>query len=97
MESKFGLSLREVMTFWELIFLQQDTGNDSSRDLHPSLTTYLEVMFRNEGIIHYRPWILRNWFQYRQKDDKNEMKAGAKAIVKFLRECAEVLEAELDG
>lgn len=97
MESKFNLSLREVLTFWELIFLQQDCGNDSARDLHPALTTYLDVMFRDKNIsTYYRPWVIRNVLNHKQVANCPN-RAGANQVVAFLRECANVLEKALEA
>lgn len=96
MEKKFNLSLREVLAFWELIFLQQDTGNDSARDLHPALTTWLDLMFRmnNNDNCYHRPWVIRNALRY--KNDNSPNWAGAHKVVAFLRECADVLEEGLN-
>ncbi len=96
--SKFNLSLREVLTFWEMVFLQQDCGNDSSRDLHPALTTYLDVMFGHyneklSGSSYHRPWVLRNALKYKNPESPN--RAGAQSVVTFFRECADVLEEGL--
>ncbi len=93
MEKQFNLSLREVLTFWEMIFLQQDCGNDSARDLHPALTTFLEVMFKQNKQCYYRPWIIRNALEHKNPASPNAQ--GAQSIVAFLRECADVLEEGL--
>ena len=93
---KFNLNLRDVLTFWEMIFLQQECGNDSSKDLHPALTTYLDLVFRlhNNDNCYHRPWVIRNALKY--KNDNSPNWAGTHAVVTFLRECADVLEKELD-
>ncbi len=75
-EKKFNLNIREVLTFWEMIFLQQDCGNDSARDLHPALTTYLDVMFRHyneklSGSFYHRPWVLQNALKYKNLESLN--------------------------
>lgn len=95
-EKQFNLSLREVLTFWELIYLQQDTGNDSARDLHPSLTTFLDLVFKlkSDGAFYHRPWSIRNALKYHQAPSQPTM-AGALHVAAFLRECADVLEDAL--
>lgn len=97
-ENQFNLSLREVLTFWELIFLQQDTGNDSARDLHPSLTAFLDIMFRQQNSkngFYYRPWVIRNVLNHKQVANCPN-RDGANQVVAFLRECANVLEKGLE-
>lgn len=97
MERHFNLSVREVLTFWELIYLQQDTANESTRDLHPSLTTLVDLIFGLRNGVnssYHRPWALRNVFRCKQSQESPNGK-GALQVAQFLRECADVLEEEL--
>jgi glutathione S-transferase len=94
---QFNLSFREVLTFWELIYLDQSTGDDSTRELHPALTAFLDTIFglkNGAQSSYHRPWVLRTVFRNKQSQESPNAK-GVLQVAAFFRECADVLEEEL--